>query len=422
MRSLYNSVLLPLRLPLAVLAAWKSRDPQARLEWQQRRGVGLPEGSPRGVWLHGASVGEVQLVRAIAARLRDRRPALPLSGSALTNSGHGQLPSSPELDRSFYLPLDFLPFVRAGLDAINPAALTLVETELWPNLLHEAATRDCRITIVNARLSEERMRRYRRLRRLYAPGLQGVHHIGAQSNRDAERFCELGACSKRVTVSGNIKYDLPLPADTRRDWQKRLRISDTDMVWVAGSTAEGEEELLLPVYAALRGEHRDLRWIVAPRHPERASAVTRTIRSAGWTVFELSRLGPDVMPPEFDVLVVDRVGALRELYRLGDVAFVGGSLAPIGGHNLLEPASVGVPVAFGPHVGHVEAMAQTLLRASGGYQVNDAQELARLLGRWLRQPEERLAIARRGQGVIDGNRGALTTTIDLILDSLVEAA
>lgn len=422
MRSFYNSVLLPLRLPVAVLAAWKSRDPKTRLEWQQRRGRDLPEGSQGGIWLHGASVGEAQLVRAIAACLREHRPELPLAGSALTTSGRGQLPAGAELDRSFYLPLDFTPFVSATFDAIRPAALVLVETELWPNLLHEAEARNCRLTIVNARLSEERMRRYRLLRRLYAPGLQSAFRIGAQSDRDAERFCELGARSDRITVTGNIKYDLPTPPDTRRAWQERLRIADTDMVWVAGSTAEGEEELLLPVYAALRGEHRDLRWIVAPRHPERAAAVTRTIRAAGWSVFELSGLGPEVTPPEFDVLIVDRVGLLRELYRLGDVAFVGGSLTPIGGHNLLEPATVGVPVAFGPHVGHVEEMARTLLRATAGCQVQDAQGLTRLLGRWLRHPEERLAIARRGQGVIDGNRGALKTTVELILDSLPEAS
>jgi len=336
----------------------------------------------------------------------------------MTLAGRSQLPSAVELDRTFFAPLDFTPYVRRTLDAVDPKLLTLVETELWPNLIHESHGRGCRLSMVNARLSEERMRRYERFRRLYAPCLSRMHAIGAQSDRDAERFCELGARPDRVRVTGNVKYDLAAPADTRAAWQERLSIADTDLVWVAGSTAEGEEELLLPVYAALRGEHRDLRWIVAPRHPERAGSVTRAIRRAGWTAFELSALTSDVVPPEFDVLVVDQVGKLAELYRLADVAFVGGSLAPIGGHNLLEPATVGVPVAFGPHVGHVEEMAQALLRASGGHQVTDAQGLTRVLGGWLRHPEERMAIARRGQGVVEGNRGALRVTTDLLLELL----
>jgi len=235
MLSLYNTALLPLRLGLAVWAAMRPHDPAKRLEWSERRALRLPVLASGGVWVHGASMGEALIARGVAKELRARRPGLPLAVSAYTTTGRAQLPAPPAVDAAFFMPLDFPGLPSRLLEAVKPAALVLVETELWPNLLHEAYTANVPVVVINGRISPRRMNRYRRFGRLYRPLLERVTALGAQSRADAERLRELGARDEALQITGNLKYDLPLPDSDPETLRRRLQLPAERPVFVAST-------------------------------------------------------------------------------------------------------------------------------------------------------------------------------------------
>ena len=340
MLRLYNTVLLPFRVGAAFYAALRATDPDKRVEWAERRARQLPQVPPHGVWIHGASVGEARIVGSLARGIRSRRPDLPLAVSAYTATGRKLLPEPPQAEAAFFVPLDFPGLTTRLLQAIRPAALALVETELWPNLLHECQQSGTPVVVLNGRLSASRMARYRRFSALYRPLLEKLSALGAQSEDDARRFVELGVPAQRVEITGNVKYDLPGPDATADALREQLGLSENRPVFVAGSTAQGEDLPLLEAFQGLRERWPDLLLVLAPRHPERTDQVEAQARSCGLRTlrYSLARTSPG----EFDVLLVDSVGHLSGLYQLASAAFVGGSLVPVGGHNLLEPAAVGI--------------------------------------------------------------------------------
>jgi 3-deoxy-D-manno-octulosonic-acid transferase len=361
-------------------------------------------------------MGEAQLVRLLADRLRRRCPDLPLAVSAFTPTGRRQLPEPPAVDAAFFAPLDFRGFAGRVLDALRPGLLVLVETELWPNLIHEAVARGVPVALVNARLAPERMGRYRRLRALYGPLLGSLAAIAAQSRPDADRFHALGLGREEVHVTGNVKYDLPPPSGDAAPLRERFSLDERRPVLVAGSTGAGEEPAVLDALAKLAAGRNAPYLVLAPRHPQRSAEVAEELRRRGLRFVAWSKAGE--RPDPHDVLLVDTVGQLAALYRLGTVAFVGGSLVPVGGHNLLEPANVGVPVLFGPHTHHVAEMAETLVEQGAGLRVADSAELAREAGRLIDDPEARREMVRRAGAVLEANRGALERTVEFLLDLL----
>lgn len=420
MLRLYNTLLLPLR-PLAALWYLRHRrSPERGVEAGERMARRLPAARPGGVWIHGSSLGEARIVNGLARALGERQPERPLAVSAYTRTGRAQLPDGPPVDAAFFLPLDFSGFPRRVLGALRPVLLVIVETELWPNLIDEAHRSGAAVAIINARLAPERMARYRRLAGLYRPLLKQLSHVGAQSEDDAARFLELGLPEAAVRVTGNVKYDLPEPEVDEETLRREIGLEPGRPVLVAGSTGQGEEGPLLEAFAELRAAHPRLFLILAPRHPERADEVEQLAGSRGYRVQRLSRAGEG--PGPADLLLVDVVGRLGELYKLGSVAFVGGSLVPVGGHNVLEPAALGVPVLFGPHTHHFAEPAEALLRAGGGRRVRDAAALAREAALLLGSEEERLQVSRRARKVIERNRGAMDRSVEIVLDSLGSAA
>jgi 3-deoxy-D-manno-octulosonic-acid transferase len=413
----YNALTFPLRaLPPLLQAASRGR-PGAAREWDERRARRLPDAATGGIWIHGASVGEARIVGLLADAFRARRPDVPLSGSAVTRLGRAQLPSPPRLDAAFYAPLDFPGLPGLVLDRLRPGALVLVETELWPNLLHEAFDRRVPVAVINGRLAPERMARYRRLRRIFAPLLAGLARVGAESPDEAERFAELGVRRESLAVTGNLKYDLPAPRVSEASLRRRFGIPDARPVVVAGSTGEGEEAMVLDAFVAARKRQPSLYLVLAPRHPERAGGVESDIRERGLSFHKLS-LESDADAGRAEVLLVDRVGELSSLYALAAAAFVGGTLVPIGGHNVLEPAAAGAPVLVGPHTNHVTEPVTALLRAGGAIRVASPGTLADAFDLLARDREERGRIARAAEGVIRANRGALERTVDLVLPLL----
>ena len=416
MKALYDAALLPLRAASLLFGMWPRADARGALERDQRLGRRLPVSRYPPLWLHGASVGEARIVSALAREIRRRRPGLPLAASAMTATGRAQLPDTPEIDGAFVLPLDFRGVQRRAFDAVAPAMIAVVETELWPNLFAEARARAVPVALVNARLAPEKLVRYRRFAGLYGPILRGLAAVGAASPVEAGRFESLGVSSRVIRVTGNVKFDLPSPVADRDVLRLSLRLRPGRAVVAAGSTGEGEDRLVLDAFMALRGRVPEVSLLLAPRHPQRFDAAVAEAARRGLVTRRLAA-GEDARDG-WDVLVVDTIGDLATLYAATDAAFVGGSLVPIGGHNLLEPPAAGVPVLFGPHTFHVAEVAESLEAAGAGERVLGAAGLADAWERLLTDPSQRAARVGAASELLAAHRGALARTADLLLDVL----
>jgi len=389
---------------------------KARPPLRHRFGHELPALKPGGVWIQAVSVGEVEIARRLIQELDAAAPELPLLLTATTATGlalarrmaSGRVAVHP-------CPLDLGAPIRRVLEAARPSLLVLVETEIWPEMLHHAELRGIPAAIVNARLSEASFGRYRRVAGLLRPLLEPVTAVLARSGADAGRFAALGVPEERIAITGNIKYDLapdpePLP------WALRLEEWAAGRpVFVAGSTMEGEEEAVLAALDSLPETLRPFP-VVAPRHPERFGEAARILESHGLATVRRSTL--ESAPANPDVLLLDTIGELSRAYRGAAAAFVGGSLTPTGGHNPLEPALWGIPVLSGPHVHNFREVYAEMTAAGGAVIVEDAQALAAALRRWLEDPAAALEAGEAGRSVVESNRGATQRTVQAILELL----
>lgn len=414
MRTLYNTALLPLRAAAAVYGVWPRRTPEAALERDQRLGRRLPGAATGAFWIHGASVGEARLVGVLARELCLRRPGASIVASAVTPTGRAQLPQPPAVDATFFHPLDFPGVQRRAFDTLAPAAVVLVETELWPNMIATAESRRIPVIIVSARLAPERLTRYRRLDGLYRPLARGLAAVGAGSAEEARRFAALGVPEERVRVTGSLKFEVPAPAVGAAELRARYGVPEGRAVVAAGSTGEGEDRLVLDAFEAVRREHPGLLLILAPRHPDRFASAAVEAEGRGLAIARVSENGSAA---DVDVLLVDTIGQLAALYGMAHVAFVGGTLVPVGGHNLLEPIAAGASVLFGPHTGHVDEIARALVEAHAGERVGDAPALAAAWSRLLDDAGARERMAAAGRVLLAANRGALERSVDLILEA-----
>jgi len=417
---LYNGLLLPVRAAVGLWRLWATRRPELARELGERLARTVPEVPPRGVWLHGASVGEAKLVSAVAERLRRFEPSLPVARSAFTRAGRAELVRARPEEACFFAPFDFPGLPTRLLEALRPRLVGLIETEIWPNLLEEAARSGIPVCLLNARLAPERMRRYRWLRGLYGPLLSRIERIGAQTEEDAARFLELGAREAAVTVTGNMKYDLPPPTTDRPALRRRFGIEESRPVVAAGSTAPGEDGTILDGLLEARRSHPDLFLLLAPRHPDRSARIEKEAEARGVRLHRLSSRS-DREAGRTDGLLVDTLGDLPSLWPLADVAFVGGSLVPVGGHNVLEPASCGVPVVFGPFTHHIADPAAILEREGAAVRVREGGELGRLFAELLADRARRSRMADRARAVLEAHRGALDRSVRLVTGLLERA-
>jgi len=291
--------------------------------------------------------------------------------------------------------------------------LLLMETELWPNVIHECGLLDTPIVLVNGRMSEQSAMRYARLRGLTADMLRGLSRIAAQTVADAERLCGLGAPAARVTVTGSLKFDIHLPASVFEEGAAiRRDLGINRPIVMAGSTRPDEEEVMCALLLRLRKRFPATLLVIAPRHPERFDSVADVCRKAGLRVAR--RRAGDACGPEVDVYLVDTMGELLKFYAAADVAFVGGSLAPMGGQNMLEPAALGVPVVTGPHLFNFEEIAAKLSSAGALKIGADAEALATLITAWLGDGERRDAAGAAGKAIVSSNKGATAAVIGLV--------
>jgi len=417
MQKLYSLLLRPLPAAAALIEGWWRLGGKAdrRREMRERRGyVPSPSFEENPLWIQAASVGEVVLAGRLLRELEARLPGLPVALSSTTRTGRALAEEKELGSLRFYFPLDSPSFHRRALDRLTPRLFISIETELWPHLLRELSHRHIRSAVISGRLSPRAFRRYRRVRGALAPALSSLSLVGAGSEEEAERFRQLGAPPERVVVTGNLKYDLegePLSAEERSRGAERLGLDPARPLLVAGSTGEGEDPLVLAAFEQVADHPERPLLVLAPRHPERFEKVASLLAGGGraW-----SRRSAGPAAPETEILLVDSLGELAGLYGLARGAFVGGSLVPVGGHNLLEPAVRGVPLCFGPHLDNVSEMAEALLGATAARRVQDASGLGRAFLRWLEAPEEAAEEGARGRRFVEAHRGATRRSVGLI--------
>jgi 3-deoxy-D-manno-octulosonic-acid transferase len=371
------------------------------------------------LWLHAVSVGEVMAAAPLARELRARHPELPLLASTVTETGRGVAEQRLPASRFVFFPLDFGWLVERMLERLRPRLVLLTETELWPNFLRACARREIPVVVVNGRISPRSFPRYRLVRRWFGRVLQDVRLFCMQSEADAERILGLGALADRVRVVGNLKYDLPALAQVPDVGAIRhsLGLAPDEPLIVGGSTHRGEEELLLGAFARLRQVRPEACLLLAPRHPERLDEVERLVRQAGLAVVRRSQLPPEPRGGA-PVILLDTMGELALLYAAAAVVFIGGSLIPHGGQNILEPAAHARPVLHGPYMGNFAEMRDLFQAAGAAIQVEDGPALDRQLELLVRDPARAERMGKAGQGILEAHRGATRRTADL-LDALL---
>jgi 3-deoxy-D-manno-octulosonic-acid transferase len=406
MRPIYT-LLLHLLLPLVLLRLlWRSlRLPDYRRRLGERFGRFQPPPQPGAVWIHAVSVGETLAASPLVKRLLAEHPALPLVVTTTTPTGSRQVRELfGEAVFHVYFPYD-LPVALAGfLGRVRPCLLVMVETEIWPNLLAACEARGIPSILANARLSERSAAGYARLGAFGRETFRRIGWVAAQGETDAARFIALGVPPERVTVTGSIKFDIRLPASLHERAEVLRRSWDDRPVWVAASTHEGEEAAVLAAHRAVLGRMPGAMLVLVPRHPDRFERVALLCRREGLRMVRRSEGRP--CTAETQIFLGDSMGELPLFLAAADAAFVGGSLVRRGGHNLLEPAALGLPVAFGPHVFNFAAIAGLLLERQGARQVRNGAELGALMTEWLGDAHLRSRIGENGRLVVEANRGA----------------
>ena len=426
MRLLYNILFPVFFLLSAPYYFWKLvRRGNWRSGFGQRFGAygGLRERlkGKRVLWLHAVSVGEanlaVQLVKSMHPHLKDWTGVV----STITTTGMGELERKLPSDvHRVYYPIDWLPFVKSAFHALNPAAIVLVEAEIWPNLFWQAKSTNVPVHLINVRLSENSFNGYRRYAFLFKPLFRSLRAAGVHNETDAERLAELGCDRKAIIVTGNMKFDgtVTTEADTidARALLREIGVSDEAPVLVAGSTFEGEEELLCKLLPQWRKDHPDLFLVLVPRHFERASAVLENLKPLNLRIRRRTAMNAGAGKP--DVLLVDTTGELKAFYEVATLVFVGKSLTAQGGQNPIEPAALGRPMVFGPFMQNFKPVVQSLLEAKAAIQVKDETELARQVSVLLGNPEQLAALGTAARAVVEGNKGATQRTSELIGQTL----
>jgi 3-deoxy-D-manno-octulosonic-acid transferase len=373
------------------------------------------------IWFHAVSVGEVNLLPGIVQRIRQVLPHVEVVVSATTMTGmelaRKHFPSQAEI-QTFYAPLDFSWSVSRALERVKPTALVLAELELWPNWISMATARGTKVVVINARLSDKSFQGYRRWSWFFRNLFRQLHLIAAQDEGTASRFVELGVPQERVQQTGSIKFD---GAVTHRQTEAVLALRALVAarpelrIWIAGSTIEPEEELVLDVYRRLQIREPNVRLILVPRHAERFEGVAQLIEGAGWNCCRRSQMKlPRSGWAGHEIILVDTIGELKHWWGLAEIAYVGGSMGKRGGQNMLEPAGYGAAVCFGPDTRNFRDIAARLINTQGAVRVNNKEELANFVTRVLEDPAWGEELGLRAQQLVRSGRGATDRTVELI--------
>lgn len=370
------------------------------------------------IWLHAVSVGETIAARPLLTALRRHYPDHAIVISNTTETGRGVAAAFSEADLCIYFPFDFLPAVWSILNRIRPSLIIVMETEIWPNFTRAAHQRGIPLILANGRISDRSFNGYLRFRWFFSHALEQFSLLCMQTDVDHERIVAIGAPADRVRTIGNLKYDIPfrqIGADEKRRMREKYAIPDGVTVLTAGSTHAGEEQYVIDTYRELLLTIDNLFLVLVPRHPERADEVSILLERAGLGFRRRTGLSQGERFKAGEILLVDTIGEMMNLYALADVAFVGGSLVPTGGHNLLEPASVGVAGIFGQHMGNFREIAELMLHYGAGIQVKTPQELTDSCRALLTSAELRQVLGQNGLKLMRDNGGATGKHMDIIV-------
>lgn len=396
-----------------LLAFWPRFRPGLieRLGWYKEGKLRQVRGS-RPLWIHAASVGEVGAAGRLILALKAAAPERKIIFSTFTDTGNAMAQRSAGADLVFYLPLDHSLIVRRALDKLDPAALVIIETEIWPNLLHEAYKRGIPTVLLSGRVSEQAMNKYLLLAGFFRRIVRCFAALGMQSSDDQIRITRLGAEPNRVQVTGNLKR-VPPAADNRQSTKRDHVLSAARPLLVVGSSHAGEEQILLEVYASLKREFPTLQLALAPRHPERFAEVETLLHSVGMDFEKKSRMR-GYLSSDRDVILIDTLGDLGKYYAQADIAFVGGSLVNAGGHNLLEPAYLKKPILFGPGMANFRALADEMKASGGGIEVHGSGDLRREIAALLADPIKRRRTGERAYAVAAEDGAVLQRSLEVL--------
>jgi|TARA_Y100000310_G_scaffold325618_1_gene389322 3-deoxy-D-manno-octulosonic-acid transferase len=410
------SLLFYLVFPAVVLRlAFRAvREPAYSERWLERFGICEPITEDELIWVHAVSAGETIAAVPLIRKLQVRFPGAAFAVTTMTPTGSERV--SALLGSSvyhMYAPYDLPGMVNRFLHRIRPKMLIIIDTELWPNIIHQCHRRSIPVLLVNGRLSPQSAKGYERIGGLTKAMLARMTHVASQSESQARRFESLGLSPQRSTATGSIKFDLTLPEDlSERQPQLVQRIGTDRLTFIAASTHEGEEEILLDAYETIWRSVPEMLLIMVPRHPDRFDAVTKLCLNRGFNVTRHSE-GEDCRR-DSNVFIVDSMGELLYFYSVSDIAFVGGSLVPIGGHNMMEAAAFGLPIIMGPHRFHVDDIAQSFVAAGALEEVKDSAELVDVLGRLGSDNNLREEMGRGALKVMKENSGALDRVAALV--------
>lgn len=409
------TLILILSIPLVALLG------KGRLS--ERLALTFPKGSlgEDNIWIHALSVGEVVSAISLVKALRTKFPGKNIVFSVTTSRGMAIARDevASKVKALVTMPVDAWWCVRRIVNYTKPSIFVLVETDIWPGLIYHLRKRGIKSILVNGRISPRTYRSYTMLPSLIRRMFQPLEFCLMQSEPDSGRLLEIGIEPGKVKTVGNIKFDRnwkPMRPAERKDWMNRLGIEPETTVWVAGSTHSGEEKTLLEVFQRLRTSFPGLCLILAPRNIERTNEIRRISQELKFET--VLRTTPSRDRGPYDVMILDTLGELGRIYGVSTVSFVGGSLVPVGGHNLLEPASFGCPILFGPYTHNFVSMSESLKAAGGGLRVADGQELFVSMQMLLSDPEKREDMGRLAERFVHTNGGALDRVLSFIADSL----
>ncbi|MBI5408898.1 MAG: 3-deoxy-D-manno-octulosonic acid transferase [Nitrospirae bacterium] len=435
---LYNLLSVPaflIYLPFLLL----KRGPESRLAFLRER-LGVSSCKKTDIWVHAVSVGEVIACMPFLKMLKKEFPEKRIVLSTTTYTGQKVARERfPEADRIMYIPLDIWFCVRRAAASLNPRIFITIETELWPALFYALKRKGCRIIILNGRISNRSFKGYKRLSSFMKKVLACVDFLYMQGKSDAERIRSIGADKFKVGVMGNFKFDISFDGSGHPDWLEDVK----GRILLAASTHKGEEEIILNAYESIRQDYPDLKLILAPRHPERFSEVEELIRKRGLGYIKRSMMQnteyrtqstDEISPnPSFskrgtinppfekggqggilaDIILLDTIGELSRVFSKADVAFVGGSLVPVGGHNILEPAYWARPIIFGPHMENFP-FAEDFLNSSAAVQVGDANEIITTVKDLLKDNDKAARMGQNAKAILENNSGAVKKAIELV--------
>lgn len=416
MARIIYSLFFYLMLPFIVIRLlYKSRRSHGyRKRWRERFGLFTAPKKTGGIWVHAVSVGETIAAVPMIKALQQAYPEKLIIVTSMTPTGSERVRALFH-DTVFhvYIPYDFPGAVKRFLRKVQPSLFILMETELWPNCLHYCQQQQVPVLLANARLSERSFVGYQRIKKMAATMLSEITLIAAQAQPDAERFIKLGAKPERVMVTGSMKFDIDIDAQIQELAQTlRHSLGNDRSIWIAASTHENEDEQILKAFQKIRQRVPDSLLILVPRHPERFTRVAELCQKEGYQVARRSQQQP--CSAATDIYLGDTMGELLIFYGASDIAFIGGSLIPIGGHNMLEPAALGVPSIIGPHYFNFTTIVKLLQQSSGLVCVADADSLAEAVIEFFKDSAKRQQAGNNARIVVESHRGAVNKHLKMI--------